>query len=118
MKGGGANGGRDSPFASDELIFFPDGLGPAVDISSDFRPPRRHAPPIYTQPRFVCSGTINAGRAGIRSPLRRGRSAARGRKAGDAVFSADYAAHEEQWNLRRAQGRPSRFKSSITLGIP
>ena len=34
------------------------------------------------------------------------------------VFSAGYALHEEQWNLRRAQGRPSRFRSSITLGMP
>ena len=35
------------------------------------------------------------------------------------VFSARYALHEEQWNrLRRAQGRPSRFRSSITLGMP
>ena len=76
------------------------------------------------------------GRAGIRSPLRRGRSAARGRKAGDAtsitsrmypstistVCSPPGTRCTKNSGIppcsQRAQGRPSRFRSSITLGMP
>ena len=73
------------------------------------------------------------GRAGIRSRLRRGCSAARGRKAGDAtsITSRMYPSTismvcsppgtrctKNSGTLRRAQGRPSRFRSSITLGMP
>ena len=73
------------------------------------------------------------GRAGIRSRLRRGRSAARGRKAADAtsITSRMYPSTistvcsppgtrctKNSGIPRRAQGRPSRFRSSITLGMP